>query len=249
MKNLFLTTVVLFSLNVFAQENIDESTQVENLAPINLPEEVTVKSGDTKIIPLPRYTFIDRVSLEVKNALLCGEDSVRISFDGYNSQSLKVEGGMDGYRTKILVVNAHARNIEVYNNSGCKVKIKAIQVLPRRFHVNRGGHGHGHGYNHRTEAASQVSFLLESFLYLDSLVGDADRTAYLSPGKKALGKALSVLNTAPETSQASLAAIKEVISFLNASQPFIEKLATIETTFEISTEIQAVKATLERMIR
>ena len=247
MKTLILSLALLLSLGAFAQdENLVDGVVGEALPAIQIPDEVTIKSGDTKIIPLARFFYLDRLTLEVKNSLLCGQDSVRISFDGYHSQSLAVEGGTSGWRTKIVVVGANARNIEIYNNSGCKIKIKNITVLPRRFGSRP---GHGPAYYPTTEAAAQVSFLMESILYLDQLVGDADRTQYLSPAKKVIGKALAVLNTSPETSQAALRSIQDVVAYLKSAEPFLDRLATIETTFEISNEIQSVKVSLERMIR
>jgi hypothetical protein len=248
MKTLLLSFALLLSLGAFAQEDAPAKDGVvgEALPAITMPEEVTIKSGDTKIIPLARYFYLDRLTLEIKNSFLCGKDSVRISFDGYQSQNLTVEGGSSGWRTKIVVVNGNARNIEIYNSSSCKVKIKEITILPRRYGARQ---GHGPVYFPVTEAASQVSFLMESFLYLDQLVGDADRVAYLSPAKKVIGKAMATLNTTPETSQAALKAIQDVVAFLKTAEPFTDRLTSTEATFEIANEIQSVKIALERMIR
>lgn len=240
MKKLFVLFMLILSSISFAQE--DEV----NLNPIRLPEEFTVKCGDSSIIPLPRLAFIDRMTLEVKTSPFCGEDQFRISFDGQAHQNVQVSGGMKGWRTKIITVSARARNIEIYNSSNCKLKVRQIHVLPRR--MNQGPH-HGPVYFPMSDAAAHVSFLLESMLYLDSLVGDADRINYISPSKKVLGKALSVLNTAPETSQASLRVIQDVIVHLQNIAPFIERLQTIETTFELAQEIQLTQVTLERMTR
>lgn len=228
------------ALSAFAQ---DPKHEEPTLPPIRLMEEVKVKSGDTGIIALPRYTFIDRMTLEIKTALLCGDDTIRFSFDGNQSQNVLVNNGFKGWRTKIITVMANARNIEIYNSSSCSIRIKNIIVLPRRININQ-----GHTLP-RSEAASYVSFLMETMLYLDSLVGDADRVTYISPSKKVFGQALTILNNAPETSTSSLNAIKEVIEFLNSATPFIEKLQTIESTFGIAQEIQSTKFALERMTR
>jgi hypothetical protein len=250
MKTLLLSFALLLSLGAFAQEEnvaaVNDGTVGEALPAINMPEEVTIKSGDTKIIPLAHFFYLDRLTLEVKNNLLCGKDSVRISFDGYNSQNLAVEGGTSGWRTKIVVVNANARNIEIYNSSNCKIKVKDITILPRRYGTRP---GHGPAYYPATEAAAQVSYLMETFLYLDQLIGDADRVAVLSPAKKIIGKAMATLNTSPETSQAALKAIQDVVAFLKANEAFIDRLSSTEATFDIANEIQSVKVSLERMIR
>ncbi len=240
MKTLLLTFSLFFAANSFAQEEI-------LLQPIKINETIAIASGDTKIIPLPRFTFIDRVNLEVKNGFFCGKSSIQISFDGYSLQNLGIQGGLKGFRNKIINVGNNARNIEITNNSNCKIKVRAINVLPRRFGQNHGGNGPI--YVPRSEAASHVSFLLESFLYVETLVGDADRTQYISPLKKSLGKALAVLQTAPETSQAALKAIQDVLSTLKQSEIFIEKLQTIESTFEAAKEIETAKVILERMTR
>lgn len=238
-----MALAIVLSVSAYAQ---DENIVGDALPTINFPDEVSIKSGDTKIIPLSRFLFLDRITLEVKNGLFCGKDAVRISFDGFNSQNLVLEDSFSGWRNKIVVVGGNARNIEIYNNSNCKMKIRNITILPRRFGSRQ---GHGPVYYPSTEAAAQVSFLLESILFLDQLVGDADRVQYLSPAKKVIGKAMAVLNTSPETSQAALKSIQEVVTFLKSAEPFLEKLSTIETTFEIGNEIQSVKVSLERMIR
>lgn len=238
MKTLFLLLILIST--AFAQ---DPKHEESTLPPIRLMEEVKVKSGDTAILSLPRYTFIDRITLEIKTSLLCGDDSVRFSFDGHQSQSVMVNNGLKGWRTKIITVMANARNIELYNTSNCTIRVKNIIVLPRRININQ-------GYPvPKSEAASYVSFLMETMLYLDSLVADADRVAYITPSKKVFGRALAVLNNAPETGAASLNAIKDVLEFLNSAAPFIERLQTIENTFEIAQEIQSSKVALERMIR
>lgn len=242
MKALYFVLSLLFTVSAFAQ--------VEGeilLAPIKISEKIEIASGDTKIIPLPRYTFIDRVTLEVKNGFFCGKSSAQISFDGFSLQNVAVQGGLKGFRNKIITVGNNARNIEITNNSNCKIKVRNINVLPRRFGTGRGTNGPV--YVPASEAASHVSFLLETLLYVETLVGDADRTQYISPMKKTLGKALAVLQTAPETSQASLKAIQDVIASLNASEKFIEKLQTIESTFEVAKEIETAKVVLERMTR
>ena len=243
MKKLFVLFMIILSSVSIAQVDTEEV----NLTPIKLPEEFTVKCGDTNIIPLPRFAFIDRMTMEVKTSPFCGDDQFRISFDGQAHQTVQVAGGLKGWRTKIITVSARARNIEIYNSGNCKLKIRQINVLPRRF--NQGGNSHGPVYYPASDAAAHVSFLLESMLYLDSLMGDADRIQYISPSKKVLGKALSVLNTAPETSQAALKAIQDVIVHLQNIAPFIERLQTIETTFELAQEIQSTQVTLERMTR
>lgn len=243
MKALYVIFALMISAVAYAQATNDIV-----LAPIKLPETITIASGDTKIIPLPRYTFIDRVTLEIKNGFLCGKASAQISFDGYGVQNIPVQSGwFKAFRNKIVTVGNNARNIEITNNSRCKIKVRQINVLPRRWNSSYGGHGPV--YFPASEAASQVSFLLETFIYVESLVGDADRIQYISPMKKALGKALAVLQTAPETSQASLKAIQEVIKTLQASEKFVEKLQSIESTFEIAKEIETVQVVLERMTR
>ncbi len=240
MKLLFLFFTLTLTSLTWAQE------EEANLTPIRLPEEFTVKCGDTSIIPLPRLAFIDRMTLEVKTSTFCSEDQFSISFDGLAHQNVMVSGGIKGWRTKIITVSARAHNIEIYNTTNCKLKIREIHVLPRRMNQ---GPQHEPVYFPMSDAAAHVSFLLESMLYLDSLVGDEDRLNYISPSKKVLGKALAVLNSAPGTSQASLKAMQEVIVHLQSLTPFIERLQTIETTFELAQEIQSTKVILERMIR
>jgi hypothetical protein len=241
MKKLIALFAVIISFLASAQVETDEI----KLTPIKMPEEFTIKSGDTKILPLPRFTFIDRLTLEVKTSAFCSDDQFRISFDGESNQTVHV-AGFSSWRTKIITATARARNIEIHNSSNCKMKIRQINILPRRF----GQPGqNGPVYHPTSDAAAHVSFLLESMLYLDSLMGDADRIQYISPSKKVLGKALAVLNTSPETSQASLKAIQEVIAHLKSIAPFIERLQTIESTFELAQEIQSTQVTLERMTR
>lgn len=244
MKNLFLILLSLLSLSsAFAQETTDEA----QLQPFVLNEEVTIKSGDTKIIPLPRYTYIDRMIFDVKTSLFCDDSSFVVSLDGYASQTVSVAGKLDGYRSKIVVANVNARNVEIFNNSNCKIKIKGLQVLPRRWMT--GSTGPRGTYAPISQAGGQVSFLLEAILFLDPLVNDADRVQYISQAKKVLGKALAVLNSSPETSQASLAAIKEVLRFMDQAEPFFDRLSSIEATFDTVQEIQSVKTSLERMTR
>jgi hypothetical protein len=240
MKKIFLLILFILSSKSFAQVDADEV----NLTPIRIPEEFVIRSGDTKIIPLPRLAFIDRMTLEVRTSAFCGEDQFRISFDGQASQNVQLPTGMQGWRTKIVHVSARARNLEIYNSANCKIKIRQMHILPRRFNQ-----GHGPVYYPASDAAAHVSFLLETMLYLESLVGDMDRVTYISSSKKVFGKALSVLNTSPETSQASLKAIQEVIQHLRSITPFIEKLQTIESTFELAQEIQSTQVILERMVR
>lgn len=203
MKSLSLIFSLLFTFSVFAQVE----TEIV-LAPIKIAETYKIASGDTKIIPLPRFTFIDRVTLEVKNGFFCGKSSAQISFDGYGLQNIQIQGGLKGFRSKIITAGNNARNIEITNNSNCSIKVKAINILPRRWGTSRGGNGPV--YVPASEAAAHVSFLLETLLYVETLVGDADRTQYITPMKKSIARALAVLQTAPETSQASLKAIQEV---------------------------------------
>ncbi len=244
MKTLLNIFLLALSFNVFAQNEV----QGEQLIPIKMNEEYTIKRGDLKIITLPRYTFIDRIAFEVKNSTFCSEDSIRISFDGLASQNVQVNGGISGYRSRIVTALTNSKTVEIFNGTDCKIKVKNIEVLPRRIQAGT-RYPHSGPVIYASEASAQVSFLLDGLMFLDSLVNDYDRVNHLSPGKKIVGQALAVLNNAPETSQASIKAITTVIQFLESKQGFLERLATIESTFQISQDIQSVKVSLERMIR
>lgn len=248
MKKTILTLITaLFIPLAFGQELPPEEL---DLRPIMIPTVQKVKAGDTHVIPLPRMAYIDRLSLEADTSAFCKKSSFLLSFDGHETKRVEVDGGLRGYRTKIIRVDARTRTLEVFNSTGCKLKIRNIQILPRRWSEHhRQIPGHGPVYHPVSDAGAQVSFLLETFMYLEGLVGDADRAQFITPTKKAVGKALAILNTTPETSQASLLAIKDVLFQLQAARPFVERLATIEATFEASQEIQSVEAALIRMIR
>jgi|GEM_PF-3299506 len=225
-----------------------------------LPDTYKIKPGDTKIISLGRYTYIDRVSLEAKLCLFCGKESFRISFDGFSQGPVQAEGGLMGYRTKIVSADVGTRTIEITNTSRCELKIRSIEVLPRRWAAGRTGHdNYGHGqpgshrrgpvFSHVSEPAAQVSFLVESYMMLDQLVGDQDRMDFVSPGKKIVGRAEAILNSTPETSQASVKAIQSVLKELERARSFFDRLAGSEANFELIQEIQSVEASLERMVR
>lgn len=257
MKNLFLIALCsLFMTSAFAEAPATQEVGEAQLSPILMPEEFTVKSGDTKIIPLPHFMFIDRMTFEVKTSLFCKKDSFRVAFDGYSAQSVWLDGGLKGFRNKIVMAQVSTRTLEFTNTTECQIKVKNMQVLPRRFNARPGNcasplpcGGNGPVYMPASEAGAQVSYLIETFQYLGDLATDADRIQFITPMKRTAGKALAVLNSAPETSQAALRAIQEVIRELKRAQPFIEKLATVEATFEIAQEIQSVEAALERMVR
>lgn len=250
-KNIFAILTLLFTVVAFAQEHEPIKEIEENITPIVMPETYQVKSGDTRIIPLPRYTFIDRLTFEVKTSLFCGSGNFKMSFDGYSMRTVDFASGFNGYKTKIITADARTRTLEIYNTSNCSIYVKGITILPRRWQSGQGHHpvpgGHHGGYF--SEASAQVSFLFETLIYLNDLVSDHDRVTYLSPGKKVIGRALAVLNNTPETSQASLTAIKEVLDYLKMIRPLVDHLSTIETTFEVAQEIQSTEAALERMIR
>src|SRR5687767_7072548 len=108
MKNFIMTIMTALLLPV-AFAGTDTDQKEVDLTPIYIREEISIKAGDTRIIPLPRYAYIDRMSLEVKTGFLCGKDSFRVSFDGYSARSVTVKGGFTGYRNKILSVDARAR--------------------------------------------------------------------------------------------------------------------------------------------
>lgn len=256
MKNFILTLMTTLILPMtFAHAEIDPG--LVDIRPIVIKQEFTVKDGDTKIIRLPRYAFLDRVSMEVNTGLFCGKNHFSVSFEGYAHQNVDIKGGLTGYRNKIISANVWARTLEIHNTSGCKIKVRKIEVLPRRWYQGR-TQGRGNGQTHGqtrpvvvpvSEAGAQVSFLLENILYIDNLVDDSDRVQFITPSKRVFGKALAVLNSAPETSQASLQAIKAVLEQLYAIRPLLDRLSSIEATFEVAQEIHSVETCLERMVR
>lgn len=254
MKNIFLTLVSIFLINIaWSQiENLPNGSpngsdeEFRPLPTIEIKQDYTIKSGDTVIIPLPRFTYVDRIMLDVRNNFFCKSSKFRMSFDGSNLQSVEVSGGAKGFRSKILTVNNSARNIEIYNETDCKIVVKNITVLPRRINA---GYSSGAANISDSESVAHVSFLLETMRYLEELVSDQDKVEHISPAKKALGKALSALNTLPATAQASRTVILEVLTQFTKSQSFIERLLSINATYDIAQEIQSTLFILERMIR
>lgn len=240
MKVLSIFLTICFSLGAFAQQ------EEVNLNPIHFPDEVKIRKQDLTLISLPRIAFIDRIIMEIKISPLCGHGSFDVTFDSMSKKTLHLPGNVLGWRKKIINVSERARSIEIYNNLNCKLKIRNIQVLPRRYTFNNGGKP---VYEANTDSAAHVNFILENLVFIESLVGDQDRIKYLTPTKKVLGNALSVINTSPETSQSARFAIEKVITQLNEIHPFIEKLQSIESTFDIAREILSAKQTLEKMIR
>jgi len=257
MKKIFMLSVLfltVLSLNFEAKAQAETSTNIESsaiegvdyvlLPPIQVNDQFSVRRGDTELITIPRVSFIDRISLNIKRNVLCGQGTVQVSFDGMNSRIVSLAGGTRGFRKHILTVGRNIRSIEVKNLSGCKIHVAGIQILPRRWLTG--------GFNRVTpmsEAGSLVNTLLESSIHLNNLVSDNYRVEYLNGARSVFAKSLAILNANPDTSRSSSLAIQNVINELERIQPLIDMLASVENTFEIANELQNIKYMLQRMIQ
>ena len=137
------------------------------------------------------------------------------------------------------------------------MKIKKIILLPRRWTVPENypgpqcppsdrGHGPRVPYSDASEVVDSLGPML---LSLQELVSDSDRTRYLSPLQVAVGHAEGVLSATSPSSPEAIDEIWNVIDQLEAAQPLIDRLATINDAAIYANELVAAKAALEKMVR